>query len=60
MLGHRAHVTQNGRNLQILPSLECGEKKKSLGEVRLNMNETPALPWQQEEMNSTCSWHLGC
>lgn len=36
------------------------KKKKSLGEVRLNMNETPALPWQQEEMNSTCSWHLGC
>lgn len=28
--------------------------------MHLNVNETPALPWQQDEMNSTCSWHLGC
>lgn len=36
------------------------EGKKNVGEMPVNVNEPPALPWQEDEMNSTGTWHLGC
>ena len=35
-------------------------EKKNVGEMPVNVNEPPALPWQEDEMNSTGTWHLGC
>lgn len=35
------------------------KKKKHLSEVSLKVNETPALPWQQDEMNATHTRNLG-
>lgn len=60
MPGLRAHVNPKWKESSSSAKSTMWREKKNVGEMPVNVNEPPALPWQEDEMNSTGTWHLGC